>query len=190
MRRTVMLLSLLTLVAATPALAGPPWISVETPANPYMRGTRDALCLIRVYHHGDPAYTPLTASAEGLVGGARQSVPLTLIETGVPGVYGVKFQPEREGTWMVVVRVGEDKDYAGATVLARLDRDGRISRATVPTRQDGQHLIPLRVTRADIDRMLQQEATSTRADAGTDATLPVALAGLLLPLAIMVRRRH
>jgi hypothetical protein len=91
---------------------------------------------------------------------------------------------------MVVVRVGEDKDYAGATVLARLDRDGRIGRATVPTRQDGQHLIPLRITRADIDRMLQQEAASARADAGTDATLPVALAGLLLPLAIMVRRRH
>lgn len=78
MRRTLMLFSLLSLLATTPALAGPPWISVESPANPYMRGTRDALCLVRVYHHGDPAYTPITASAEGLVAGVRQSVPLKI----------------------------------------------------------------------------------------------------------------
>ncbi len=190
MRRILMLFSLLTLLATTPALAGPPWISVETPANPYMRGTRDALCLIRVYHHGDPAYTPLTASAEGLVNGVRQSVPLTLLDTGVPGVYAVKYQPERQGTWMVVVRVGEDKEYAGATVLATLDDSGAVARATVPTRRDGQHLIPLRVTRADIDRMLQREAASTRADGGTGSNLPIALAGVLLPLALVVRRRH
>lgn len=190
MRRILMLFSLLTLLAATPALAGPPWISVETPANPYMRGTRDALCLVRVYHHGDPAYTPITASAEGLVAGARQSVPLTLIDTGVPGVYGVKFQPERQGTWMVVVRVGDDKEYGGATVLAVLDESGAVGRATVPTRREGQHVIPVRVTRADIDRLLQQEATSTRADGSTGTSLPVTLAGVLLPLALVVRRRH
>ncbi len=189
MRRFLTLFSLLTLLATTPALAGPPWISVETPANPYIRGTRDALCLIRVYHHGDPAYTPITASAEGLVAGARQSVRLTLIETGVPGVYGVKFRPEQQGTWMVVVRVGEDKDYEGATVVATLDGSGAIAGATVPTRRDGQHIIPLRVTRADIDRMLHEQATSTRADSGTGGRLPIALAGLLLPLALVVRRR-
>lgn len=189
MRRTLSLLSLLTLLATTPALAGPPWISVETPANPFMQGTRDALCLVRVYHHGDPAYTPLTASAEGIVGGARQSVPLTLIATGLPGVYAVKYQPDAQGTWMVVVRVGEDKEYEGATVVVALDASGAVARAQVPTRRDGQHLIPLRVTRADIDRMLQQQASSVRADAGTGADMPIALAGLLLPLALVVRRR-
>jgi len=189
MRRTLTLLSLLILLATTPALAGPPWISVETPANPFMAGTRDALCLIRVYHHGDPAYTPISASAEGLIAGVRRSVPLTLIQTGLPGVYAVKYQPESAGTWMVVVRVGEDKEYGGATVIVSLDESGAVGRARVPTRKDGQHLIPLRVTRADIDRMLEQEASSTRADAGGGSSLPVALAGLFLPLALVLRRR-
>jgi len=189
MRRATILLALLSLLAATPALAGPPWISVETPANPYMQGGRDALCLIRVYHHGDPAYTPLTASAEGLVGNERRSVPLTLVSTGQAGVYAVKYSPEAAGTWMVVVRVGEDKDHGGATVVVSLDRSGAVSRAQVPTRRDGQHVIPLRVTRADIDRMLAEQAATVRADAGSGHGLPVALAGLLLPLALVARRR-
>lgn len=190
MRRTLCCFSLLTLLAATPALAGPPWVSIETPANPYMQGTRDALCLVRVYHHGDPAYTPLVATAEGLVNGTRRSVPLSLTETGSPGVYAVKYRPDAGGTWMLVVRVGEDKDFEGATVLVALDGDGAVARAQVPTRQDGQHRIPTRVTRADIDRLLQQQATSARADAGTDAPVPFLLAGLLLPVALVARRRR
>jgi hypothetical protein len=46
-----------TICAATPAFAGPPWISLETPANP-CNETTGAFALVRVYHHGDAAYFP------------------------------------------------------------------------------------------------------------------------------------
>ena len=56
MRRPLLVAAALTLLATTPAFAGPPWISIEIPANPYNSTTRGAFCLVRVYHHGDAAY--------------------------------------------------------------------------------------------------------------------------------------
>ncbi len=77
MRRPLLLALALTLVAESPAFAGPPWISIEYPVNPYNSATRDAFCLVRVYHHGDVAYYPVEGRAEGLVDGGRRTVKLS-----------------------------------------------------------------------------------------------------------------
>ena len=38
---------------AAPALAkGPPWISIELPANPYDQTMRGAFLLVHAFHHG------------------------------------------------------------------------------------------------------------------------------------------
>ncbi len=158
MRRSLLLAAALTIAATTPALAGPPWISIEFPANPYSAATRDAFCLVRVYHHSDIAYFPVEGRAEGLVNGQRRTVKLALTDTGMPGVYAVRYQPEATGTWMLVFRAGKDGDYEGATVVVTLGKNGQIASARVPTRKDGQHLIPERVTGEALDRMLKQEA--------------------------------
>src|SRR5690606_14581273 len=45
--RAALLPAALVLALATPALAGPPWISIEYPANPLDPATRGALMVIR-----------------------------------------------------------------------------------------------------------------------------------------------
>lgn len=189
MCRPLLAAAALTLFTATPALAGPPWISIEIPANPYNSATRGAFCLVRVYHHGDAAYYRVSGSAEGLVEGARRSTALALKETGMPGVYAVNYQPAKDGAWLLLLRVGEDKEYSGATVVVRLDRNGGIASARVPThRKDGWD-IPDPVSSAEVDRMLNEQVAQARdQDRGPESWV---LAGLaLVPVAFLSRRRR
>ena len=113
---------------------------------------------MRVYHHGDPAYYPVSGTAEGLVNGQRRSVKLTLIDAGMPGVYAVKYQPEATGTWALVFRVGDSDDHGTATVVVALGKNGQILSAKVPTRREGQYTIPERVTGEAVDRLLKEQA--------------------------------
>lgn len=189
MRRPPLLTTLaLTVLATTPALAGPPWISIEIPANPYNSMTRNAFCLVRVYHHGDAAYYPVSGSAEGLVDGARRSSEVSFRETGMPGVYAVNYQPSKEGAWLLVLRVGKDQEYGGATVVVTLNRDGQIASARVPMHRRDGHDIPAQVGKADVDRMLREQVA--QAGSGDRRHSEWALAGLaLVPLALIRRRR-
>ena len=60
------------------AMFGGPWISIESPVNPYDEATRGSLFLVHTFHHGAKVDLPVTAKAEGLVDGQRKSVALTL----------------------------------------------------------------------------------------------------------------
>jgi hypothetical protein len=180
----------LSLFATTPAFAGPPWLSLEIPANPYTDATRGAYALVRVYHHGDAAYYPVSGTAEGLVNGQRRSVTLKFVTTSLPGVYALRYEPAKEGAWVLVIHIGQDSDHGQATLLAAI-RNGEVGSARVPTRQQGEWTIPDSVTPGQIDDMLRQQLavvdTTTRA---TDS--PLALAGVaLVPLGMLfgIRRR-
>jgi hypothetical protein len=189
MRRPLLATLALSLFATSPAFAGPPWISIEIPANPYNPSTRDAFCLVRVYHHGDVAYYPVSGSAEGLVNGARRSSALSFRETGMPGVYAVSYRPSKEGTWLLVLRVGEEKQKGSATVVVQLNRDGEIASARVPTHQREGWTIPDEISPADVDRMLREQVAQARA--GDGGRVPWVLAGLaLIPVALVTRRRR
>jgi hypothetical protein len=61
MRTTSLVLSLATL-AALPSVAhaGPPWISIELPANPYDRATKGAFLVVHAFHHGTPVGFPVS----------------------------------------------------------------------------------------------------------------------------------
>ena len=156
MHRPLLLALTLSIAAASPAVAGPPWISIELPANPFNSATRDAYCLVRVYHHGDAAFYPVQGVAEGLVDGERRTVALTLTETGLPGVYAVHYRPETRGTWVLIFRVGKDAQHGDAAVIVTVGKNGQIASAQVPTRREGQHLIPDRVTANLVDRILRE----------------------------------
>jgi hypothetical protein len=156
MRRSLLSALALSLCLAPPALAGPPWISLEYPVNPYGTATRNAFCLVRVYHHGDAADYPVTGTAEGLVNGTRQTVALTLTPTGTPGQYAVSYQPRAEGTWMLFLRVGGG-EHGSATLVVRLNQNGQVISAGVPTHRRDQWDIPDQVTSADIERLLHQQ---------------------------------
>ena len=190
MRRSLLAPSaalLLLATATTPAFAGAPWVSIEIPANGLNPLTRDAFCLIRVYYHENPAYYPVMVTAEGLVDGVRRTVKLTATETGMPGVYALRYQPEESGTWMVVARVGGTMEEPWATVIVPINHQGQIFNAQVPSRRHGESLVPLRVTAADLDQMLRAQVAVITPGARALAGLP--LLGLLLIPAWRSRRR-
>src|SRR2546423_5016354 len=89
---------------ASPALAGPPWISIELPANPYDQTMRGAFLLVHAFHHGRTTGYIVTGTAEGIVNGARQSVTLEFTETSRDGVHALKRTWQQAGTWTQVIR--------------------------------------------------------------------------------------
>lgn len=182
----------LVFVLARPAPAGPPWISIEVPANPHLRESRGALLLVRAYHHDLARAYRVTGVAEGLVDGARRSVPLTLASTGTAGVYAVDRPDLDAGRWILVLTL--DAGSGGdATALVTLNGDGEVSGVRVPTRGpvDG-FTIPRPATEAEIEALLRGDGL-----AGLDVDGPgaaplaavAALAGLALAVPLTRRRR-
>lgn len=61
---------------------------------------KDAALLVRTYGCNTPADASVTATAEGVVNGRRQSIPLEM-KGDATGVYHIKQQWPAEGTWML-----------------------------------------------------------------------------------------
>lgn len=120
-------LLLSTSLAWTPAVAvGPPFLSLEIPANPLDPQTRGAALVVRAYHHERAAGYPITGSAEGLVNGERRSIPLEFERTSSPSVYTLDQQWPAEGDWLLVIQVEANAD---AGLIVELGADGGISDA-------------------------------------------------------------
>ena len=67
------------------AMFGGPWISIETPVNPYMSSVNGGLFLVHTWVHQNPSDLPVSGRAEGLIDGKRRSVPFTLTKSGQIG---------------------------------------------------------------------------------------------------------
>ena len=96
MRIRSLLFVLAFLAAAAPALAGPPWLSIEMPANPHDRGIRSAFLMVRTYHHTTPIALQVRAVLEGIVDGERVSRPVAMQRTGTLGLWAVTTAPPGE----------------------------------------------------------------------------------------------
>lgn len=144
------------LLAAAPLLAGPPWIAIEYPVNPYDRTTRDAFLLVHAFHHGTPIGLPVTGTAVGVVNGQRRTVDLSLEPTSRTGVYALRNQWGSVGEWTLVLTVTQGKDDV-AQAMVKVS-GGRIFAVDVPTRagRDGNREVtfPRRFTQAEIDASL------------------------------------
>ena len=142
-----------------PALAGPPWISIELPANPYDQSTRGAFLLVHAFHHGKPVGYIVTGTAEGFVNGERQSVKLQFTETAREGVYALKRMWPNEGTWTLVIRANQGPGDA-ATAVVDLGADGEVTAIRVPMMQRGAWTVPAPVSLGDIDAALRARAAT------------------------------
>jgi len=155
MLRPAVILALLSSVITAPAVAGPPWISIELPANPFDQTTRGAFLVVHAYHHGTAITASMTGTATGIVKGQRRTIQLTLEKTSRPGVYALKNQWGSEGRWVLVLSAdqsgGEGKDAAEAMVEIA---DGQVTGIKVPTRQEREWTIPRKVTTAEIEAAL------------------------------------
>ncbi len=101
-------------ISVAPLLAGALMLEVGNPvANPEAKA-RNAVLVARITACHSPEKTSVTATAEGLVDGNRQSIPLTVIRLSTPGTFAVKHEWPRRGTWAVkMVATNPDyKDYA------------------------------------------------------------------------------
>jgi hypothetical protein len=79
------------------AQAGPPWISLELPVNPFDTTTRGALAVVHLYHHGDATAWPLEARAVGTVDGQRRTVRLETRPGGSAGRMVIRGHAARAG---------------------------------------------------------------------------------------------
>ena len=95
-------IALLAATAATPAVLGPPWISIEYPVNPYDREARDAYLVVHTFHHQTPVGLPVSGRAEGVVQGARRTIALTFGTTSRASDYTLRQQWPTEGNWVLV----------------------------------------------------------------------------------------
>ena len=175
MPRLISLLALAALLLPSTAHAGPPWVSIELPANPLDPGTRGALFVVHSYHHEASVEMPVVCTAEGLVDGARRTMKLTVSDTRRAGVRAVRGTVPADGTWMVVCVSREQT--ASATALVDYE-GGEVVRVRVPHRsaEGGRWNIPVEVSARQIDAMLRERART--------AAAPVELAGLLLLLLV------
>ncbi len=147
--------STLVLGAAAPAF-GPPWISNETPPNPHDRASRGAFLVVHTFHHSDAVASGVTGTAEGLVNGGRRSIPLAFDKVSRPGSYALRKQWPADGTWMLVINTGGRSE--GATALVDIGTGGEVAGVRVPTRQQGEWVVPVPVTARDIDAALAARA--------------------------------
>ena len=176
---------------ASPAFAGPPWISAEFPANPHETATRGAFLLVHTYHHGTPTQFPLRGTAEGLVNGRRQTVRLEIVATSRPGVFAVRFKPQAEGAWVLAFNLGEND--GGAGMIVAVGRDGQPTTAQVPSRsaEGGRWIVPRPLTPQDVDSALRTQVAATgSAPAGRSGgnQVPAGLVALGLVLGVPLAR--
>jgi hypothetical protein len=160
-RRTAGLAAVLLLTLAASAVAGPPWLSIELPANPYDRLTRGAIALVRTYHHGGPIQLQVQGTAEGLVDGERVSLPLELVPAGATGLYALRVQLPERGAWVLVVRGGAEE--GGVTAIVDVGPDGTVRAVDVPTRGENPP-VPREVTGQEIDARLRSLASAGAPD--------------------------
>ena len=159
--RTAMLAAAaLAVGAATPAF-GPPWISIETPPNPYDATSRGAFLIVHTFHHGNLTASGVTGAAEGIVSGARKTIPLTFDTTSRRGSYALRKQWPNDGTWMLVINTGGQAQ--GVTALVDIGTGGDVAGVRVPTRRDGQWQVPVQVTARDIEAALEARVGATTA---------------------------
>jgi hypothetical protein len=155
-------LSLAILAAAPPRAADraafwPPWISIESPVNPFDPSTRDAAFLVHAMMRGTtPQLSDLTASAEGIVDRVRHTVSVELEATSQPGTFAVRRQWPTDGAWLVVVTLARS-----TTAIVTLDAAGGVASVRVP-RQPGDPRLPRVPTAAEIDSTLAAIGAASR----------------------------
>lgn len=117
MRRTALLFSLLALAAHTAEAKGPPWIRATLPADYQDATRRGVFMIIHTFHHADPMpFGDISGTAEGLVNGARRSVPMQIVlDTTTQGQYLIPKTWPDGGVW--VLNIGGHLDMQAGLVI-------------------------------------------------------------------------
>jgi hypothetical protein len=116
-------------VVSMPAIAGTIFrleIGSNIAGVPTLK-TKNVVVMVRALACDDDASVQMTATAEGLVRGDRQSLKLELMTMPTPGVFGVRKQWS-DGTWIVNVTATCPGRKATAGALVALDQHSALLR--------------------------------------------------------------
>ena len=186
MPRSLALAAAALLALPATALAGPPWVSIELPANPLDRTTRGAYLLVHSFHHERAITMNIAGRAEGLVNGKRTSVPLTFRETSRGAVLALDQSWPKGEAWVLVITTGAVNGKGGATAIVGVGPDGEVRSVKVPNRKQGEWIVPTEPAAQEIERQLQ---TLAGLDGGPKVHLGF-LPLVLLPLGVVALRRR
>jgi hypothetical protein len=142
--RTWILVAALTAAAAT-AQAGGFFLSIHAPAS------TGAVLNVEAMGCHDYSHATVTGRAEGIVGGKRQTLPVTLAPTGKPGTYSVRQQWPADGKWVLVL--SGESDGRQTHTIVELAPDGHLLPASAPSK--GIHMAMGVVTDADVSAALR-----------------------------------
>ncbi len=196
MRRSA-LTCLLWIIAATPALAGPPWIRVQLPADHTAGVARGGFLVLRTMHRGEQAWLPeVYGTAWSLRGDTLAAESLIVERTDSAGLYLVR---RTGGGGPAVLNVVGVEHHFGAGVVVAVDASGRPLWVVTPRTATG---VSRAATPRELRRLLASlTAGQTPADPRDPAwkvilTMPGALSAAVLallvslPVLVIVRRRR
>jgi hypothetical protein len=154
-RITSLAVAFVALTAAAPAhVKWPPWLSIESPVNPYDGSLAGSVLLVHAAtRDGTPTIADVNGSAEGIVNGARRSIALKFDPTARPGVFAVRKQWPSEGTWLLRISL------SSTTALVTLDAAGRVAGVNIPSTYAEGRPIPRTVAAREIDSTLTVAST-------------------------------
>ena len=100
---------------------GAPSFAFQAPDASVKPGPSSPVMVVHAFSCHSPTEAAVKAYAEGMVGGARRTIPLKLEGTSRKGVYNLSRQWPSEGTWALVFSI----DQGGqTTALVKLDAQG------------------------------------------------------------------
>jgi hypothetical protein len=108
----------LSLLSAS-LLAGGLTLQIGNPAANAEAEAKKAVLVARVTACQSPEKTKITATAEGVLNGARKSIPLSVIPLSAEGTFAITRQWPEQGTWALklVARNPDYKNYATGVVV-------------------------------------------------------------------------
>ena len=150
--KVLALAALLTAAVSTTALAGPPWIAVE------IRPFGGSVLVVHTFNRGAANPLQLRGSAEGLVNGRHESVPLRFeLLPEASNAYGVAKTWGDTGVWVLSIETVETDHFAAATAVM-IDKNGNAT-VTFPRQYDGQTRA---ASNAEVTAMLEALAAGNR----------------------------
>ncbi len=153
----VLATAVLSLGAAAPSstrvIKWPPWLSIESPVNPWDPGSRGVAFYVHtMLREGLSSASDMTGTAYGLVDGKRQTVPLQFGATSRQGVFSVRRAWPTEGAWVLRVSL------MSTTALLTLDREGNVASVRIPTVRTSGGVVPREVAQREVDSALAEIA--------------------------------
>ena len=139
--------SLTILIAAAAAYAGGFYLELGSPSANNEAKSMNAALVARLTGCHEPEKATIEGSAEGVVSGKRQSIPLKLSALTTPGMYAVTQQWPNEGNWVLRLVATQVDGKTKTSVVVRVNGNS-FDRA-------GAKYMTLRVpTPAEVDQML------------------------------------